>query len=78
MEENYAVQRFYVESEKRTSRENLIIYNMKKSLKKLTLNKKAVSSLTVKIQGGLRRQDDHPTNDPTANTGCFDCPPDTL
>ena len=51
---------------------------MKKSLKKLTLNKKAVSSLTVKIQGGFRRQDDHPTNDPTANTGCFDCPPDTL
>ena len=30
---------------------------MKKSLKKLALNKKAVSSLTVKVIGGLRRAD---------------------
>ena len=49
---------------------------MKKSLKKLALNKKAVSSLTEKIKGGLRKQ--HPTTDITANTGCFDCPPDTF
>jgi hypothetical protein len=51
---------------------------MKKSLKKLALNKKAVSSLTEKITGGLRRQDDAPTTDPTKNTRCFDCPPDTF
>ena len=53
---------------------------MKKNLKKLALNKKAVSSLTVKIQGGLRRQDDtsdtHTTGPtgPTAMTMCFICP----
>jgi hypothetical protein len=52
---------------------------MKKSLKKLSLNKKAVSNLTVKIHGGLRRQDDqHPTTYPTKNTVCFDCPQDTF
>lgn len=51
---------------------------MKKSLKKLALNKKEVSNLTVK--GGLRRQDDTtdtyttgPTG-PTALTLCFVCP----
>ncbi|MBC8754369.1 hypothetical protein H2O64_06780 [Kordia sp. YSTF-M3] len=49
---------------------------MKKSLKKLALNKKAVSSLTEKINGGLRRE--APTTDPTENTRCFDCPPDTF
>jgi hypothetical protein len=51
---------------------------MKKSLKKLALNKKAVSNLAVKISGGLAAGKTFPTNDPTANTGCFDCPPDTL
>ncbi|WP_164484233.1 hypothetical protein [Kordia zhangzhouensis] len=52
---------------------------MKKSLQKLSLNKKAVSSLTSTIKGGLRRAGDGlPTNDPTANTRCFDCPPTTF
>ncbi|MGH1385405.1 hypothetical protein [Kordia sp.] len=52
---------------------------MKKNLKKLALNKKAVSNLTEKIKGGLRKEgDSFPTNDPTANTGCFDCPPTTI
>jgi len=54
---------------------------MKKSLKKLALNKKAVSSLTEKIKGGFERQQDTingSTTDPTANTRCFDCPPPTI
>jgi len=54
---------------------------MKKNLKKLALNKKAVSDLSVKITGGFRRQHDDtsdtfttgPTG-PTAMTLCFDCP----
>ena len=54
---------------------------MKKNLKKLTLNKKSVSDLSVKIKGGIRRQDDDtsdtyttgPTG-PTAQTLCFVCP----
>lgn len=44
---------------------------MKKSLKKLSLNKKAVSNLTLKIMGGKK----HETTNITANTGCYDCPP---
>lgn len=53
---------------------------MKKNLKKLALNKKSVSDLSVKIKGGLRREDDTtdtyttgPTG-PTALTLCFICP----
>jgi len=51
---------------------------MKKGLKKLSLNKKAVSNLSEIIKGGRRQIATFPTNDPTANTGCFDCPPDTF
>jgi len=51
---------------------------MKKSLKKLALNKKAVSSLSETIKGGRLRQATISTNDPTANTFCFDCPPTTF
>lgn len=51
---------------------------MKKSLQKLTLHKSAVSNLTKLIKGGFRRDNTFPTNDPTANTGCFDCPPPTF
>ncbi|WP_173427048.1 hypothetical protein [Kordia jejudonensis] len=47
---------------------------MKKSLQKLTLHKSAISNLSQLIKGGFRRANDtFPTNDPTANTGCFDC-----
>jgi hypothetical protein len=53
---------------------------MKKNFKKLALNKKEVSNLSVKLKGGLRRQDDTsdtfttgPTG-PTAQTHCFICP----
>ena len=54
---------------------------MKKNLKKLALNKKAVSNLSEEIKGGFRRQYDDtsdtfttgPTG-PTAMTLCFDCP----
>ncbi|PTX64033.1 hypothetical protein C8N46_101643 [Kordia periserrulae] len=54
---------------------------MKKNLKKLALNKKEVSNLSVRLKGGLRRQDDDtsdtfttgPTG-PTAQTLCFICP----
>jgi len=69
-----------VESEKRTSRSNnQKLSSMKKSLQKLTLNKSAISNLSQKIKGGFRRADGtFPTNDPTANTGCFDCPPTTM
>ncbi|MGH1385404.1 hypothetical protein [Kordia sp.] len=52
---------------------------MKKSLKKLQLNKKAVSSLTTKVIGGLRRADKTggplTCTDPTLNTMCYHCPP---
>ncbi len=52
---------------------------MKKSLKKLALNKKAVSNLHEMIKGGGRASGSiHTINDPTANTGCFDCPPTTI
>ena len=51
---------------------------MKKNLKKLALNKKAVSNLSEMIKGGMRRIATFPTDDPTANTGCFDCPPTTM
>lgn len=53
---------------------------MKKSLKKLALNKKAVSNLHGMIKGGLREASGSidTINDPTANTGCFDCPPPTI
>lgn len=55
---------------------------MKKNLKKLALNKKAVSNLSEEIKGGAfsRQYDDTsdtfttgPTG-PTAQTLCFDCP----
>jgi hypothetical protein len=52
---------------------------MKKSLKKLSLNKSAVSSLSELIKGGLRRQDDTilpantTTTDPTELTWCYHC-----
>lgn len=50
---------------------------MKKSLKKLALNKKAVSSLTVKVIGGRAGNTGGPLTctDPTLRTLCFDCPP---
>lgn len=52
---------------------------MKKSIKKLSLNKKAVSNLTVKLTGGLRRADNTggplTCTDPTARTFCYYCPP---
>ncbi|WP_430410629.1 hypothetical protein [Kordia sp.] len=55
---------------------------MKKSLKKLSLGKKSVSNLSVKIKGGFKKPDDTfdtqttgPTG-PTAMTRCFICPPD--
>ena len=49
---------------------------MKKSIQKLSLNKKAVSNLTATIKGGLRKPDDSfPTTDPTAQTFCYWCPP---
>jgi hypothetical protein len=52
---------------------------MKRNLKKLALNKKAVSNLSEIIKGGRRRVGGtFPTDDPTANTRCFDCPPDTF
>ena len=55
---------------------------MKKSIKKLTLNKKAVSNLS-KVSGGLAAP---PTNtggpltctDPTALTWCYICPVDPI
>lgn len=51
---------------------------MKKNLKKLALNKKAVSNLREMIKGGKASGSIHTINDPTANTGCFDCPPTTF
>lgn len=53
---------------------------MKKNLKKLALNKKAVSYLSDMVKGGLDKvsRGITTTNDPTANTGCFDCPPTTI
>ncbi|MEM6719483.1 MAG: hypothetical protein AAF611_09225 [Bacteroidota bacterium] len=52
---------------------------MKKNLKKLALKKKAVSNLSDLIKGGLRASGSISTiTDPTANTGCYDCPPTTF
>ncbi|PTX64034.1 hypothetical protein C8N46_101644 [Kordia periserrulae] len=52
---------------------------MKKSIKKLSLNKKAVSSLSSEITGGLRRADNTggplTCTDPTLLTHCYHCPP---
>jgi len=55
---------------------------MKKSLKKLSLNKKSVSDLSAKLKGGRRRDDNTsdtyttgPTG-PTAMTMCYICPVD--
>lgn len=56
---------------------------MKKSFKKLALNKKSVSDLSQKIKGGFRKPDDDtsdtfttgPTG-PTAQTWCYICPAD--
>lgn len=52
---------------------------MKKTLKKLSLHKKAVSSLTVNVVGGLRRADNTggplTCTDPTLLTHCYHCPP---
>lgn len=51
---------------------------MKKNLKKLALNKKAVSSLTSQIRGGFARagKTSGPLTctDPTARTLCYICP----
>ncbi len=51
---------------------------MKKNLKKLALNKKAVSSLTVKVTGGFARADKTggplTCTDPTLRTLCYHCP----
>lgn len=57
---------------------------MKKSVRKLALNKKSVSDLSLKIKGGFRDADSNKTIDtiittqtgPTAQTLCFICPPD--
>ncbi|MGH1385406.1 hypothetical protein [Kordia sp.] len=54
---------------------------MKKSLKKLVLNKKPISNLSEQIKGGFKRPDDDtsdtyttgPTG-PTAMTMCYICP----
>jgi hypothetical protein len=53
---------------------------MKKNQKKLTLQKKAISNLSDLVKGGLARASRSitTTTDPTANTGCFDCPPTTI
>jgi hypothetical protein len=59
---------------------NQNLVKMKKSLKKLSLNKKAVSSLTIKVVGGLRRADNTggplTCTDPTLLTNCYHCPAD--
>lgn len=54
---------------------------MKKSLKKLELNKKSVSNLSQQLKGGRRdtiKTIDTvlTTTDPTAQTLCYICPPD--
>ena len=54
---------------------------MKKSLKKLSLNKKSVSDLSSKLKGGRRRDDTSDTfttgpTGPTAQTMCYICPVD--
>ncbi|MGH1385403.1 hypothetical protein [Kordia sp.] len=53
---------------------------MKKSLKKLALNKKAVSSLTVKTIGGRAGKSDDilSCTDPTKLTWCYHCPADPI
>ncbi|WP_156168446.1 hypothetical protein [Kordia zhangzhouensis] len=52
---------------------------MKKNIKKLSLNKKAVSSLGEKVVGGLRKAENTggplTCTDPTARTFCYYCPP---
>lgn len=51
---------------------------MKKSLKKLALNKKAVSNLTEKTIGGRQNGESSPPltcTKPTPNTMCYHCPP---
>lgn len=57
--------------------QNILI--MKKSIKKLSLNKKAVSSLSSEITGGLRRAGNTggplTCTDPTLLTHCYHCPP---
>jgi len=49
---------------------------MKKSIKKLSLNKKAISNLGETITGGTGSVSISITtiNDPTAQTRCFICP----
>ena len=54
---------------------------MKKSLKKLALNKKAVSSLTVQTIGGRaagKSDDILSCTDPTKLTLCYHCPADPI
>lgn len=53
---------------------------MKKSIKKLQLNKKAVSNLSESVKGGLRQDPFDPKDpfDPTANTWCYICPDDPI
>ncbi|XLS27465.1 hypothetical protein ACJD0Z_09670 [Flavobacteriaceae bacterium M23B6Z8] len=54
---------------------------MKKINKNFQLKKVTISALT-KARGGFRRIQseftDNPTDDPTAQTLCFDCPPPTI
>ncbi|MEM6719487.1 MAG: hypothetical protein AAF611_09245 [Bacteroidota bacterium] len=56
---------------------------MKKNLKKLELNKKAISNLTHKINGGAASTFNETflvacTNNPTALTWCYICPIDPI
>ncbi|XLS27463.1 hypothetical protein ACJD0Z_09660 [Flavobacteriaceae bacterium M23B6Z8] len=54
---------------------------MKKNKTIFNLNKKTVSSLNKsvdKIAGGARSIIKIPTTDPTAQTFCFWCPPETF
>lgn len=54
---------------------------MKKNKTIFDLNKKTISALNKnaeKISGGARSIIQIPTNDPTAETRCFWCPPDTF
>lgn len=54
---------------------------MKKSLKKLALNKKAVSNLTIKTIGGAapgKSDDILSCTDPTKLTWCYHCPADPI
>ncbi|WP_340198642.1 hypothetical protein [Ascidiimonas sp. W6] len=54
---------------------------MKTTKKVFDLNKKTIANLNKdakSIKGGVRSIIQIPTTDLTAETGCFDCPPDTF